>query len=819
MFTNKFAQVIFVLLTFLLAGQGCYAQRTNQLFNFGWKFHLGNVEGAEKTDFNDADWRTVDIPHDYQIETPFTKEASAAHAFKKDCEGWYRKSFNASPEWKGKKVIIDFEGLLAYGDIYVNGKKVGGIDYGYCGAEFDITKHLNFDSPNIIAVWSCTGKEKGSRWYTGGGLFRDVHLIVKNPISFSRHGIYINGTNGANGFKVDIQADIDGMSRKRIDGVRVEAKVFDPQGHQVGQTTTEVPRYIKLPYTTVVCPSVDITNPQLWDCDNPNLYTAEVSLYKNDTLTDQVTEEFGLRTIEYSKDFGFKLNGKKLFLKGVANHHDMGILGAAAYEDGIIRYFKQLKEFGYNHVRTSHNPYSPSFLKWADRMGILITDEIFDKWGTANWLSCKPFEQLWHKVIPEWIKRDRNHPSVILWSLGNELQMGDSYYGYQTNDWGITTYRILKTMQERYDNTRPSTVAMFPARANAVRNEPEMEGNFTPPELSEVTDIAAYNYQPHAYKGYLEHNPNLILYQSEATSNELLAPYHYMDREKMVGLAYWGAVEYWGESNGWPKKGWNYSYFNHNLLPYPQAWLIKSGFNPDDPIVKIAVEDGKEEEDWNDNHVGTTFQSSHWNRKPGTQQKVYVYSNGDEVELLNNGISLGRKANDGKLKAANRVMYENVEYGNGGTLEAIAYKDGKEYCRDKIQTTGKAVSLKLEAEESRWQAGKMSLKYIRIWAVDAKGNKVPTARGDIEVTVSGAATIYAIDNEDHYGEGPQYPKHEEASERKDSREEIIRSSLYKGTNMLVLRSAETAGDVTITATSPNLEPARCRLKTVAPCNE
>ena len=808
MFTNKFAQGIFVILAFLLTSQGCFAQRTNELFNFGWKFHLGNVEDAWKTDFNDADWRTVDIPHDYQIETPFSEDASQAHAFKKECEGWYRKVFTAKEEWRGKKVILDFEGLLAYGDIYVNGVKVGGIDYGYCGAEFDITKHLRYDGKNVVAVWSCTGKEKGSRWYTGGGLFRDVHLMVKNPISFSRHGVYIKSSR-VQEFKVDIQTDIDGMSRRRIDGVRVEAKVFDPQGKQVGETKTDVPRYIKLPYTTVECPSVDIVDPQLWDCDNPNLYTAEVSLYKNDTLIDRVTEEFGIRTIEYSKDFGFRLNGKKVFLKGVANHHDLGVLGAAAYEDGIIRYFKRLKEFGYNHVRTSHNPYSPSFLKWADRMGILITDEIFDKWGTTNWLSRQPFEQVWHKVIPEWIKRDRNHPSVILWSLGNELQMGNNYYGYQTNDWGITTYRILKVMQERYDNTRPSTVAMFPSRANAVRNEPEMEGNFTPPELSEVTDIAAYNYQPHAYKGYMEHNPNLILYQSEATSNELLAPYYYMDHDKMVGLAYWGAMEYWGESNGWPKKGWNYSYFNHNLLPYPQAWLIKSAFCEDEPIVKIAVEDGKEEEDWNDNHVGTTFQSSHWNRKAGTMQKVFVYSNGDEVELFNNGKSLGRKKNDGELKAAHRVLYENVEYGNGGTLEAVSYKDGKEYCRDRITTTGKAVALKIDAEESTFRAGKMGLKYIRIWAVDAKGNKVSTARGDINVSISGAASIYAIDNEDHYGDGPQYPT---AGTTTDASATDVSSSLYRGTALLVLRSKEDAGMVNITVTSPTLKTARCKLK-------
>ena len=343
-------------------------------------------------------------------------------------------------------------------------------------------------------------------------------------------------------------------------------------------------------------------------------------------------------------------------------------------------------------------------------------------------------------------------------------------------------------------------VAMFPARANAIRNDPEWEGNFTPPELSCVTDIAAYNYQYPAYKGYLEHNPDLIIYQSEATVNDLLGPWEGMDRQKMVGLAYWGAVEYWGESNGWPKKGWNYSFFSHNLDPYPQAYLIKSAMT-DEPICRVGVQDGKGEEMmWNDNLVGTTFISSHWNRAAGSRQQVYVYTNAEEAELFVNGKSLGTKRNDGTGKGKNRMLWQDVEYGNGGEIHAIARTGGREVARHELRTTGKAVKLNIvEESQPSWKANGMNLKYIHIYAADKAGNTVPTASDDVKIDVTGEATIHAIDNGDHYT---------------DELFDVNPKRLYKGGLLVVLRSTRKAGNVTLTATSPNLKSATLKMKTV-----
>lgn len=770
------------------------------LLNFDWKFRLLNtgetIDGVQ----DDASWRTLNIPHDYQMELPWNQRAGGARGFKDTPSAVYQKHFDADPAWQGRKVLLDFEGIMTNGEFYINGQRLGTITYGYLGAEFDISRHLKYDAENVVTVVCHVSSGGKSRWYTGGGLFRDVHLRTKNPVSVARHGLYITTPHitGAEA-QVALQVEIEGARAQRFD-MTLESRIYDPDGNLVAQGQCDVPKYIKLLVNEVQMPAVSVPSPRLWSCDEPNLYRAEVVLRKDGEVIDRVSDEFGIRTIEFNKEQGFLLNGKKVFLRGIANHHDLGVLGAAAFEDGIERLMRTLKAFGYNHIRTSHNPYSPAFLRLADRYGIIIVDELFDKWqqGGDCWVAAEPFDQLWYKAETEWIRRDRNHPSVVMWSFGNELQINESWAGLPTGDWGITTYRLMKVLAARYDATRPTMVAMFPARANAIRNDPEWEGNFTPPELSCVTDIAAYNYQYPAYKGYLEHNPDLIIYQSEATVNDLLGPWDGMDRQKMVGLAYWGAVEYWGESNGWPKKGWNYSFFSHNLDPYPQAYLIKSAMT-DEPVCRIGVQDGKGEEMmWNDNLVGTTFISSHWNRAQGSRQQVFVYTNAEEAELFVDGHSLGTKRNDGRGKDMNRLLWQDVEYGNGGVIYAVARTGGKEVARHELRATGKAVRLQLVEEQPGWHADGMNLKYIHVYAVDAKGNVVPTATGEVKVDVQGEATIHAIDNGDHYT---------------DELFDVNPKQLYKGQVLIVLRSTRTAGAVTVTVTSPTLKGDKLKLKT------
>ena len=488
-------------------------------------------------------------------------------------------------------------------------------------------------------------------------------------------------------------------------------------------------------------------------------------------------------------------------MKGIANHHDLGAVGAAAFDRAIERQFELLKKFGYNHVRTSHNPYSKSFLELADKHGILIVDELIDKWSDKSyWGGRVPFTQLWYKMIPEWIKRDRNHPSVIMWSIGNELQMREDLAGFPTGDWGVTTYRIFDVLVKRYDPTRKTTVAMYPSRAGAIsRKESDFNKKILPPELSTVTEVASFNYQYVDYAKYLEACPGLIVYQSEATSSELTAPFFGMDQDKMVGLAYWGAIEYWGESNGWPKKGWNYSFFNHALEPYPQAYLIKSAFS-DEPLVHIGVVDSKKESiEWNDVTVGRMPLSSHWNRPEGSKQNLFTYTNADEVELLVNGKSFGIQKNKrDDIQSRNMIYWKDIPYGKGGNILAIARNNGKEVARHLLETTGKAKALKIELENADWKADGMDLQYVKVYAVDGKGRVVPAAEGEVTFEVSGEARLIAVDNGDHMTDELFSGNHKK---------------LHQGFVMAILRSSQTGGDVKVKASLKGLKSAEKKMMT------
>lgn len=775
--------------------------RITQLFNFDWKFQAGNPSNAPSVAFDDSHWRSLDLPHDFQIEQPWDQAAGGGRGYKAMGEGWYRKSFPADPAWKDKKVLLDFEGIMLNGEVWLNGEKIVRMDYGYLGYEADITHLINYSGKNIVAVYATT--KGNSRWYTGGGLFRDVHLIVKDTISIARHGVYITTpTISEQKAEVAVQVELDGFSNKSLD-VEINTKIFSPDGKQVAETKTMAPKRNKLQMIEVQLPVATVTNPQLWSCETPDLYTAEVTLICNGEVIDNVTETFGIRTIEFSNEFGFRLNGKKVFLKGVANHHDLGALGAAVHDRAIERLFKRLKAFGYNHIRTSHNPYSKSFMKLADQYGILVVDELTDKWSDDSyWPGSKPFSQIWYKIIPEWIKRDRNHPSVILWSLGNELQMREDLTGFPTGDWGVTTYKMLDILVKRSDPTRKTTVAMFPSRANAItRHDPEFNTYMmVPPELSLVTEVASFNYQYLAYPKYLEHAPHLNIYQSEATTNDLLAPFFGMDYNKMVGLAYWGGVEYWGESSGWPKKGWNYSFFNHALEPNPQAYLIKSAFSSE-PLVHIGVVDSTAERlEWNDIIVGHMPISSHWNRKDGSVQNLFTYTNAEEVELLVNGKSIGIQKNDmDSINRRNIIYWQNIPYEKGGNIIAIARNNGKEIARHKLETTGKAVALKMIVENAEeWKADGMDLQYVKVYAVDSKGRVVPTTGSSVVFDISGTARLIAVDNGNHYT-GELFSGNQ--------------IKLYKGFAMAILRSTHATGDVKIKASADGLKKVEKKLKT------
>lgn len=781
-------------------------ERESILMNFGWKFQLGEVKNGEKPELDDSQWRQLDLPYDYQLNMPWKKTANRARAFKEMSGAWFRKTFHPDKAWEGRQVLIDFEGMMYYGDVYLNGEKIGSTEYGYCGFECDVTEKLKYGQDNLLAVYTHTGVEGGSRWYTGGGINRDVHILIKDTMSISRHGIYVvsKKTDG-NRWKVYTQVELRGdlLAKGKVE---FQACIFDSQGKEVIQSDlTPTPSQSRLQLIEIPIREMEVVNPELWDIDSPNLYTCVVRMYVDGKETDRMSTRFGFRTIEYGKDFGFKLNEKKIFLQGIANHTDFGGVGIATYRRAIERQLKQLKAFGFNAVRCSHNPYPQVFYDLCDEMGFVVVDELVDKWSNDGncWGGRESFMNIWPELMTEWVKRDRNHPCIIMWSLGNEMQHRENASGYMTGDWGVTTFKIFDTYLKRYDRTRPSTAAMYPARANGIRRaDPGFRdtGNIIPPELSCITDIASYNYEYADYRRYKEYNPKLIIFQSEASVNDLITPYLRMDKASTVGLCYWGAIEYWGESDGWPKKGWNYSFFDHTLKAYPRAWLVRSCF-VDEPQVHIGILDGEQKSIiWNDILSGRA-EMSHFYWKPNLNDSITleVSTNCDEVELLQNGKSIGVKHNNRKNdKVQNKLLWRNINW-QPGKVTAIARNNGKEVARHELQSPGKAVRLKVEIENADdWKANGMDLQYIRFTAVDKQGIAVDNFEGELSLSVLGEAQFIALDNGDHFT---------------DQNFERTTTTLYRGGALAILRSTQKKGKVVVRATCNGLKTKPITLMT------
>lgn len=774
--------------------------------NWGWQFHRGEIKGISLPSDNILNSHLLDeamqgcevvnLPHDFQLYQPWVapgaderansqdaannvKSRLSARGFKEMGIGWYRYELTPLKEWKGRRVMLDFGGMMLVGDVYVNGQHVGATDYGYLGFDTDVSQLLRYGEKNEIAVRTDTRAANNSRWYTGGGLFRDVRLIITNDqLYFPRHPLYITTRNNR---EVNIRAEIVNRQKKQKGenhgAMPIEVKILDMTGRVVAQQKTDMPFNAKWRDREYELPTITLEGAQLWSCDRPYLYTAEVTLYdKEGRVADKTREHFGMRTIELSPQHGLLLNGKKVLLKGYANHHTLGALGAAAYPRAIEQQILTMKRFGFNHIRTSHNPYSEDLLRLCDQYGILVVDELYDKWNAQFTGGRGDFLSLWQKNIPEWVKRDRNHPSVILWSLGNELQ---HHANMPFNDWGVTLYRLMRQLLHRYDNTRLTTVAMHPRYRN-------IDTDSLPADLAVATEVNSYNYRYMYFPADMKRYPEKIFYQSEASTEAMGPNFFEMNLDKVMGLAYWGAVDYLGESLGWPLKGWNKGVFDQTMLPKPDAYFVKSMFS-EEPLVHIAIiEKAGADTQWNGINVATQRLSENWNRSQGDTLSLYTYTNVDEVELLLNGRSLGVRKNDADPKLRNRIRWDAVPY-ERGSLVAVARKNGRIVARHELTTTGEAVALKLKPETADWHADGKDLMIVRVTAVDRKGRRVLSAHDLLQIEVKGEADIVAVGNGDMAS--AELPVGDKQLASHASR------SLYEGAACIYLRARREAGKV------------------------
>ena len=795
------------------------AVRDTISINQGWQFHRGDVKNIAELKSTQSGDDVVNLPHDFLIgqdwvapdasERPDNSDAGSnvrsrlsSRGFKEMGIGWYRYELTPKDEWKGKRIVLDFQGIMLVGDVYLNGQRIGGTDYGYLGFDIDLSKLLKWGQTNEIAVKADTQNPSNSRWFTGAGLYRDVNLIVTNKdLFFPRHPLFIR-TQGNK--EVKIKAEI--INQQKVAKGQTAAKmpvgvrILDADGKVVAEQKNDIHFNAKWRDREYELPSISLENAKLWSPDSPYLYTAEVTLYDSEgNIADQIKEPFGVRTIEIIPQKGLLVNGKKVLLKGYANHHTLGALGAAAYPRAIEKRLKLMKEFGMNHIRSSHNPYSEDFLKLCDKYGILVVDELYDKWLTQYAGGRVDWESLWQKDVPEWVKRDRNHPSVVMWSLGNELQQ---YSNLPFNDWGVTAYKLQKELLHRYDDTRLTTVAMHPRYRN-------LETDSIPADLAIETEVNSYNYRYMYFPGDSKRYPEKTFYQSEASVAAMGPNFYEMDRDKVIGLAYWGAIDYLGESMGWPVKGWNQGVFDLSLQPKPDAYFVKSMFT-DEPTVHIGViEKSGGNIQWNGINVSAGKLSENWNREAGEMVSLYTYTNGDEVELFLNGKSLGVKKNSNDPKLRARIKWDNIAYAPG-TLVAVAKKNGKVVARHQIETTGEAVALKLVSDVETWHADGKDLMHVRIYAVDKKGRRVlnmkdAKAFDKLTFTVKGDANIVAVDNgniasdELHIG--------------KTQLEKTIQRNLFQGSALVILRAGDKPGKIELSVAGEKMKAKKLVLNT------
>ena len=799
MYCNMKRALLFLICCTVL---NAFAQRSVESLNFGWEFRLNN----------EGDWRKVDVPHDFQIEQPWVEPAAderpdntdvaaniksrlSSRGFKEMGKGYYRYHLTPSESLKGQRVLLDFEGIMYTADVLLNGQRIGGTDYGYVGFDIDISDNLKFGEDNLIEVIADTREPGNSRWYTGGGLYRNVRLVTTpQDLYFNRHPLRI--TTRDNRF-VSITAEF--TNRTKAQATRIALEIQDPDGLTVYCDTVALKRHRMTRHEeTPVATDIAISNPRLWDLDTPYLYCVRARLLRDDgSVADETTGRFGIRTIEIGPEFGLKLNGRKVLLKGYANHHTLGALGAAAYPKAIEKRLRLIKDFGMNHIRCSHNPYSADFLRLCDEYGILVVDELYDKWTRQHTGGKTPFENHWQQELPEWVKRDRNHPCVVFWSLGNELQQDPNQ---PFNDFGVTMYKLMRTLLHRYDTTRLVTVAMHPRYRN-------WDTDSLPHDLAMQTDLQAYNYRYMYFPGDGRRFPWMTFYQSEASIAAMGPNFFEMDLNRVIGLAYWGAIDYLGESQGWPAKGWAQGVFDIALEPKPKAYLMRSFFKPEEPMVHIAVIDKKNDVMWNGIQTGSDGMSDHWNRgnayhpSPLTSHlSIITYTNADEVELLLNGRSLGRKPNPkDDPKQRNQIRWNDIPYADG-KLEAIAYNSltSKIVARHKIETTGQAVRLRVTPEDATWTADGTDLMHLRIEAIDSKGRRVPMAQDELRFAVEGDARIVAVSSGNHDSDELNVTDHRR---------------LYNGSALVILRAGRTPSSVILKTTSPAFKPITTKLQT------
>jgi beta-galactosidase len=777
-----------------------------KLFDSGWRFHPGGAQGAENPQFDDSMWRKIDLPHDWSIEdlpgtnSPFNINAisQVSGGFTTGGTGWYRKSFTIPENLKGKRFRILFEGVYMNSEVWLNGRQIGNHPYGYSSFWFDITDNLKYEGENVMCV-KVKNEGENSRWYSGSGIYRHVWLQVVSPLHTETWGTYITTPQVSEAEAlVNIKTTIVNETKESRE-IKLVTRIFDKLSQELSKA--EVSLRIEAGKNVAGDQEIRLKNPFLWSVDSPHLYEAVTEIYENGILTDKTVTKFGIRSILFDVVNGFRLNGKALKLKGGCVHHDNGPLGARAYDRAEERRVELLKASGFNAIRCSHNPPSPAFLDACDRLGMLVMDEAFDMWNEQK----NPydyhlfFDKWWKKDVENMVLRDRNHPSVIMWSIGNEIP------NRQRPD-VVETAKMLCDFIRNLDPTRPVTSAV-----NDLK--PDKDPYFA------MLDVAGYNYasggdhnQESLYVQDHKRVPNRIMAGTESYALEAFGSWMaVVDNPYVIGDFVWTAFDYIGEASiGWRGYWQKQDFFPWNLAycgdidicgwKRPQSYYRDALWKENQLSVWVtppgqSFELNPDRQPWSKWHWYDVVENWNWKGNEGKIMDVSVYSSCEQVELFLNGKSLGKKPTNrsNKFTAIWRVPYQP------GTLKAAGYKGRKQVSISELKTAGDPVFIKLTADKPEIRADGQDLSYITVELNDAAGIRNPDAENLVSFSIEGPGTIIAVGNANPVSiESYQLPQRK----------------AWRGRCLVIVKSESKAGPIILKATAQGLNPASIEINSI-----
>jgi beta-galactosidase len=755
-------------------------------FDADWRFLKADAAGAEAADFDDTSWRRLDVPHDWSIEGPFDERnpTGGAGGFLPAGIGCYRKHFNVPPEYAGRRVFIEFDGVMANSSVWINGALLGKRPYGYVSFSYELTGHLNFGSKtNVVAVRVDNSAQPASRWYSGAGIYRHVRLVVTNPIHIEQWSTFVTTTHvAADKATVHIVTTIRNQSDSAT-SVATGFTLLDPDGRQAGAAQTS-PQTVPAGGSADFSQTIAVTGPRLWDLDQPALYRAVATALNGPAAVDDDIIYFGIRELRFDAASGFWLNGRNFKIKGVCLHHDAGALGAAVPARAWERRLVSLKQLGVNAVRTAHNPPSPDFLDLCDRIGLLVMDEMFDCWTVAK----NPYD--YHLYFDEWaridtrdtVRRDRNHPSVVLYSAGNEIR------DTPKSDLAKRILKGLVDVCHEFDPTRPVTQALF--RPNVSHDYDD--------GLADLLDVVGTNYRDEELLAAHRARPDRKIIGTEQ-GHDLKTWLACRDNPAHAGQFLWTGIDYLGESRRWPVIAAGSGLLDRTGAAKPMAYERQSWW-AQAPVVHLVRRINPAQTTAADPGFEplTRRQSQFADWTPGNanahDENVEAYSNCDEVELLINGRSLGSRAatpdgSPGKWT----VPYEP------GVLKAIARNKGQVVASDLLRTAGKPSKVVLSADRSRLAIDWDDVSYLSAMVVDRDGVPIPNSADLIRFQIAGPGVIVAVDNGDN-------SSHEsfQAAER----------HAFQGRCVVIIRALKGAGPITITASSPGLAGSSIAIDTI-----